>query len=149
MTIRTPKSVQADHREIRARLDEAERVGGRTGAAAARLLQRLRPHFEKEEIFALPPLALLEDLAEGGQPADADAAIGMAERLRQEHAGMLRDHASIVEAIAELRDAATQEKRPQAIELADALTLHGRLEEEILYPAAILVGEFLKLKRSR
>jgi Hemerythrin HHE cation binding domain len=149
MTIGVPRSIAADHKDLRARLEEVLRRGGRTGAAAGRLRERLRPHFEKEESFALPPLGLVEELADGGVPSDADAAIAMAERLRQERAGMLRDHASIVEALAVLRDAATEEKRPQAIELADALTLHGRLEEEILYPAAILVGEFLKLKRSR
>jgi hypothetical protein len=31
--------------------------------------------------------------------------------------------------------------------LCEKLKLHAQTEEEVLYPAAILIGEYLKLKR--
>jgi len=32
------------------------------------------------------------------------------------------------------------------VEFAENLKLHAKTEEEVMYPAAILVGEYLKLK---
>jgi hypothetical protein len=41
---------------------------------------------------------------------------------------------------------AIQEKQPGFARLAQKLILHAQGEEEVLYPAAILVGEVLKTK---
>lgn len=36
--------------------------------------------------------------------------------------------------------------KPQYAHFADKLRAHARVEEEVLYAAAILIGEYLKLK---
>jgi hypothetical protein len=62
---------------------------------------------------------------------------------------MLDEHASIVGALGALADAATRERKLEYAAFADELKLHAQTEEEVLYPAAILVGEYVKLRRGR
>jgi hypothetical protein len=45
-----------------------------------------------------------------------------------------------------LVNAAKEEKKIEYVRFAEKLTLHAQTEEEVLYPAAILIGEHLKLK---
>jgi hemerythrin superfamily protein len=42
--------------------------------------------------------------------------------------------------------AATEEKHDAYIQFATKIIAHAQNEEEMLYPAAILVGEYIKLK---
>ena len=49
-------------------------------------------------------------------------------------------------ALQTLVEAATQENKPQARQFAEKLKEHARVEEDVTYPAAILVGEYVKLK---
>jgi hypothetical protein len=42
--------------------------------------------------------------------------------------------------------AAKQENKSEYIHFAEKLKVHAQTEEEVLYPAAILVGKYLKLK---
>ena len=53
---------------------------------------------------------------------------------------MLAEHVKIRAAVDALRAAAKAEKAVEAERLADELALHAETEEEVLYPAAILVG---------
>jgi hypothetical protein len=43
-------------------------------------------------------------------------------------------------------EAAIQEKKMEHIAFAEKLMLHAQNEEEVSYPTAILIGEYLKLK---
>ncbi len=115
-----------------------------TGAAALRLEQVLAPHFQKEEELALPLLGLLAELARGELQPGAEAAIPLAERLKQELPGMLEEHRQIGVALEELRTAGTQDGSGPALRFVDKLGHHAREEEDVLYPAAILVGECIR-----
>ena len=70
----------------------------------------------------------------------------MTDRLKAQYEQMLADHELIVAAVRDLADAATQEGKREYAGLSEKLLLHLRTEEQLLYPAAILVGEYLKLK---
>ncbi len=59
---------------------------------------------------------------------------------------MLEEHRAIVGALQQLADVAIAEGKPEYAQLAERLKLHAQTEEEVLYPATILVGEYLKLK---
>jgi hypothetical protein len=142
-----PSSIQAEHKELHARLAKAASAGGRTGAAAREVEKLLAPHFGKEEQYAMPPLGLLSAVAAGNLPADKAAVIAMSERLKQDMPEMLREHKAIAVAVQRLRKASLEERKPEATQFADALAAHATEEEQILYPSAILVGEYLKLKR--
>lgn len=142
-----PSSIQAEHKELHARLASAIRSGGQTGAAAREVEKLLAPHFQKEELYAMPPLGLLSAVAAGRTPADAAGVIAMSDRLKQDMPEMLREHQAISVAVQRLRKAALDERKPEAAQFADALAAHATEEEQILYPSAILVGEYLRLKR--
>lgn len=141
-----PGAMVAEHRELHEELEKAVKSGGKTGDAAKVVEERLSVHFEKEEQFALPQLGLLAPLAQGKVTPDMKPAIELSDRLKAEMPKMLEEHKGIVEALENLEAAARAEKKPQALAFVETLSAHAENEEQVMYPAAILVGEYLKLK---
>jgi hypothetical protein len=94
----------------------------------------------------MPPLALLNDLAQGKASREMAEVLKMTDRLKAELPQMLAEHKAIVADLARLSDAAQTEGRPEFAHFAEKLILHATNEEQVLYPAAILVGEHLRLK---
>ena len=144
--IAIPQSLEAEHHEIHEALLEATRVHGRVGTAAKELAAVLDPHFERENQIALPPLGLLAPLAAGDTPAGLQEVLGMSDALRKELPRMLEEHKRIRAATEKLRTAAREEKAPRHEQLAETLAAHAQTEEEILYPAAILVGDIIRAR---
>ena len=144
--IAVPPSLVAEHHELHEMLAKVIALGGKTGEAARTVEQRLSEHFEKEEQYALPQLGLLKSLAAGGDTADRQKVIEMSDKLKADLPKMLDEHKGIVQALDALNEAGKSENKPEAIEFAAKLKLHAENEEDVLYPAAILVGEYLKLK---
>ena len=138
-----PAPVQEEHQAIHATLVQATRAPGRVGVAARRLAEVLHPHFVREEQIALPPLGLLRPLAAGENPAGMAEAAEMSATLRQEMPKMLEEHGAIRAAVADLAAAARADKAARFERLAEDLALHARTEEEVLYPATLLVGELV------
>jgi hemerythrin-like domain-containing protein len=62
---------------------------------------------------------------------------------------MLKEHENIVVALDALANAARQENKLAAQQFAEKLKQHAKTEEEVLYPAAILVGDYIELKLNR
>jgi hypothetical protein len=145
----TPASIEAEHEELHSELAAVGKMPGRTGAAARHVAELLHPHFVSEEEFALPPLALLRPLVDTGVAHEMRDIVAMTDRLKAEMPRMLDEHKAIVAALDELRAAATAERRPEGSRFAEKLTAHAQHEEEVLYPAAIIVGEYLKLTLPR
>jgi len=139
-----PKPLQAEHHELHARLVRATKEPGAVGAAAREVARLLHPHFVREEAFALPPLALLSELARGGVTADMAAVLPMTRRLNAELPTMLAEHRQIVDALEALRGAARAAGLLEHERFAEALVLHAQTEELVLYPAAILIGEHVE-----
>ena len=77
----------------------------------------------------------------------AREAATLAEKLRANYEQMLDEHRQLVASLKELEAAATAENQPRAAQFARALALHAQNEEQVLYPAALLVGEYLKLRQ--
>ena len=142
-----PSSITAEHEELHAHLAKILKLGGRTGTAAMKVEKILDSHFAKETQFAMPPLGLLSGLASGKIPGNVENVIAMTDRLKAEMPAMLREHKEIVAVLQFLRIAAQDECKNDAVQFADALIAHATQEEQILYPSALLVGEYLKLKR--
>lgn len=148
MTPSIPQPLKAEHDDLHEALVRAIRAGGRTGEAARAVAGALHPHFLKEEEYALPPLGLLARVARGEDVSGAaEAAIAMAERLTAELPDMLGEHGRIVATLGALVEAARAEGHPEHVRFAEELILHARTEEEVLYPATILLGEYLKAGR--
>ena len=97
-------------------------------------------------VGAIPPLLLLPRLARGEFTSDMEGILAQTEVLKTELPRMLEEHQSIVSALRKLLQAATADGLVGYARLAQKLILHAQTEEELLYPASILVGEYLKLK---
>ena len=144
-----PRPLKLEHEELHAALVQATKTGGKTGAAAKAVAKVLHHHFVKEEEFALPPIGLLSLLARGKIDKKMLGVLAMTDRLKAELGQMLHEHKAVVAALKKLVAAAKKEKLPEHARFAEKLMLHAQTEEEVLYPAAILIGDFLKLKFDR
>ena len=149
MEMKIPPSLKHEHGEMRASLEIAQKAAGKSGEAAREVARLLVPHFKKEEEYALPPLDALAVLAGGGVPENPEAIIAKADRLRYELAEMLREHQAIAKALEDLYDVATDDARPELARFARKLLLHAQMEEQVYYPATLMVGEYLKLRTAK
>ena len=141
-----PGSIRLEHDEIHAALDRATREPGPVGEAARSLAKVLHSHFEREEQIALPPLGLLAPLARGEFTPEMLDVLPMTDSLRAELPGMLSEHVAIRSATAKLDEVARAHGNLSVVRLAEELALHARSEEEILYPAAVLVGDLVRAR---
>ena len=105
----------------------------------------LSPHFQNEEAYALPPLSLLPYLVLGGKTPDLVVAVEMASQLRADLGKMLQEHKEMAIPLKVLTESTKEEGKVEHVRLAEKIMLHARTEEEVFYPASILVGEYLKL----
>jgi hypothetical protein len=137
-----------EHEELHEELAQATQVTGKLGEAAKNVAAILGPHFRKEEEYALPPLGLLSLLAGGEIRPDMKEALPMTDRLKVDLPHMLEEHKAIVAALKHLIEEARKVRMPEYAHFAEKLTLHASNEEEVLYPAALLVGEYIKLKNT-
>jgi hypothetical protein len=133
-----------EHHELHEELARATREPGPVGEAARGVAKVLHPHFVREEEFAMPPLGALAALARGEKVADAATVIAQARRVADELPQMLAEHRQIVVALERLQEAAIAAGKPEHAHFAEKLKLHAQTEEEVLYPAAILVGRALE-----
>jgi Hemerythrin HHE cation binding domain len=146
--IEIPNSIQAEHAAIHSALVEATQALGRVGVAAKELAEVLHPHFVREEQIALLPLGLLAPLAAGTAVPGAvlSEALTMTDALRSELPRMLEEHKRIRSAVEKLHSAARAEQATRYEQLAEQLALHAQTEEEVLYPAAVLVGDIIRAR---
>jgi hypothetical protein len=146
MEMKIPPSLKHEHGEMRASLEHSAKAAGKCGEAAREVARLLVPHFKKEEEYALPPLDALAVLAGGGVPEHPEAIIAKADRLKHELAEMLREHQVIAKALEHLYETANGDERTELARFARKLLLHAQMEEQIYYPASLMVGEYLKLR---
>jgi len=135
-----PPAMKAEHDVIHQRLARATAAPGRTGEAARVLVEILHPHFVREEQIALPPLGLLAPLARGEITPEMATVLSMTDSLRAELPRMLKEHKDIHAAAARMAEAARMESNAEVEDLAKILAAHAEAEEQLFYPAAVLVG---------
>lgn len=148
MSIAIPQTVKMEHEELHAELQAIMNMPGKIGVAAHAVAHVLHPHFVKEEIYALPPLGLLADLAAGKYDPSMNAVLTMTDRLRAELPIMLEEHKQIVVALRVLVNVARAAKKLEVARFAERLIVHAHTEEEVMYPAALMVGEIVRMRIS-
>ena len=147
--IQTPATIASEHHALHEMLARAARESGPVGVAAKELEAALAPHFKREEEIATPPLGLLPALAKGAVTAEMKAVLPLTRALERELPQMLREHEAIRAAAGKFRSAAVAAGRSEYVRFSDELAAHARQEEEILYPAAILVGRYVAAREAR
>jgi len=142
MPLRVPDSLKNSHDALHVGLKRAMREPGRTGEAARRVMQVMDGHMLREEKFALRPLGLLKELGRGETPSDLAEAARMVQGLKSEMPQMVGEHRQIAELLRELAREAEAEGKPDYVQLAEDMIVHAQMEEDVLYPAALLIGEY-------
>ena len=145
MEFQIPPPLKSEHEELHAELTEIIRAGGQIGEAAQAVAEALHPHFVKEEESALPPLGLLRLLAKGKVSSEMREVLSMTDRLKRELPQMLQEHKAIVAKLEDLIELAKREGRMEPARFAKKLILHAQTEEEVLYPASLLIGDYLRV----
>ena len=141
--MRIPASIRLEHESLHRELADVSLETGKVGDAARNLAQLMHPHFLREDEYAMPPLGLLARLARNEVSPDMAEALPLIARLKEELPLMIDEHRAIKGALAQLEAVAAEEGKTEIVDFAQRLALHARTEEEIFYPAAILVGEIL------
>lgn len=142
--------MKIEHDELHDMLRKATKEPGELGAAALTVAKLMHPHFVKEEEYALPPLGLLRSLLDGNVTPEMAEVLSLTDKLKAELPQMLAEHKLIVIALEELSAAAERAGKSAYVDFSKALTLHAQTEEEVAYPTAILIGDYVREKlRSR
>lgn len=146
MDFRIPGSLKLEHEELYEQLKRASTQTGKIGDAAKLAFRAFQPHIKKEEEFAFPPLDLLPSLADGIVTTELTEVMKLSDRMRAQLHEMLREHELITQYLQELNDIANKEDKPEYASLAKRIMRHLDLEEQVLYPAAQLIGDYVRLR---
>jgi len=144
-----PSSIKNEHEYLLQQMHKLTLSRDSTGRIALKLDSLLQHHFQEEEDFVLPPLGHLSSLASGEIPERSIEVIQLTEKLKSQLNHMSAEHQLIKAWLGELKQAAVLDNHPQVIEFEKAVHNHATTEEEVYFPASILVGEYLKLRRNR
>jgi hemerythrin superfamily protein len=138
------KSIQSEHNELLSIIHTMTAYPDSAGIIARKTEELLRHHFEEEENYALIPLSYLHAVNSGNIPENSDDIIRMSEYLVTQQGHLNVEHQLISAYIKELIAAANPAQHTAVKSFADRVKQHASAEEEIYFPAAILVGEHLK-----
>lgn len=144
MNPQTPKALLDGHKKLFKDIDDIISLGGNIGENAKLLVDIARPHFKKEEEYALPPLGILSALSKGSWELESAAATEMADILEAQLLEMKKDHGVIRKILENLKMQAEKENNQKVSQFVDDLKLHIEVEEQVLYPTTILIGSYLK-----
>jgi hypothetical protein len=141
-----PVPLRMDQNEICVALEQAMLAGGKTASAAKELREVLQPHLLREEEHLLQLLGLLVPLAQGQISSTMRNIPSKTEHLKTRMFEIVREHAAIIQAARKLLRAANSERKLKLAEFTEHLMLRAWTDEVVFYPAAVLIGEYLKLK---
>jgi hypothetical protein len=141
-----PISLLEEHAELHTAFETASRLPGETGAAARRVVALRRPHVEREQRIAYPLLRLLPMLEQGKTEPWMRELLPLADELRAALPTLKLEHKAIREALTRMRTEAWAEGHPEYAFLAQRLWHHLHVEEEILFPAALVTAECVRAR---
>ena len=141
---RAPKSLQLSHDEVRAGFVRATMGGGPIAAAAKRLAKISLPHFDGEEKFVFPVLGLLPDLKNGFVQQEMADLLPLIADFRTRFDSLEKQHESIRSAIENLLEASHRSNNREVAKFAYNLRIHERIEDEVIFPAVMLIGNYLR-----
>ena len=144
-----PASLQHTHAEILAQLHQFTLIKDKSNPVALKLEELMLHHFKEEEDYIFPALGLLPLLANGQLPKETKNVQLLTEKAKSMMDHMSAEHQLITAYIGELKQASAAENLPAIIEFEKAVSQHAKSEEEVYFPAAIMVGEYLKLKTAQ
>lgn len=142
-----PSSIKKEHESLLGQVHQITLFPDSTGLNAKKLEELMLHHFMEEENYVLPPLGLLPSLSNGQLPEQTNNILLLTEKLKSQMTHLSVEHQMIKAYMDELKQAAAKDNHPEVIEFEKELHKHANIEEEVLFPSAILIGEYLKLTR--
>ncbi len=147
--LQVPQSVRFQHEQIMSRLEHfAQSKDPDLSAAAQKAAAFLKEHYAREESFVLVPLGLLPLIAKREVSNDMEPAIAMADRTRSALPEFESDHIKITSLMNELIDVGKKKKDQELVRLATRVAAQSLNDVEVNQPAAILVGDYIRLRLS-
>jgi len=144
-----PSAMHHEFQQIREDLEGMSQVPGRLGSATRQLDVMLETHFARQEALVLPPLGLLAPLSRGAISEEMSGMLPFTDRLRRELPRLLDEHLRIARAFDEVATLARLAGRPELARLTRQVQTYALLREQVIYPAAILAGDTVRLRLGR
>jgi hypothetical protein len=141
-----PSAIKKEHTDLLAQIKKIASYGDSTGIVARNLQEIMRHHFQEEEDFVLPTLSLLPLLASGDTYEQHGDILPLIQKFKAQLTHMNAEHQMIKAYMADLKQVGVKENHPEILEFEEALQNHAAIEEEIFFPAVILIGAYLNLK---
>jgi hypothetical protein len=141
-----PPSLAAEHAETMDRLQLLAARPGEVGAVARKALDVFRQHAERERDYIMPPLTLLPQLAEGKVTPDMAWALAMADRVKADREKIFEEHTMVTDIANALLAAGQRAHDAEAVEFAKAAVTDSLNDIEILEPAVVMIGDYLRAK---
>ena len=144
-----PSSIKETHANLLEQIHKMTLYEDSSSQIALKLEDLMKHHFQEEEDLILPILGLLPSLANEQIPEQIDDMILLSKNVRSQMDHMSAEHQLINAYIGELKEAADKKNLPEIIEFENEIIQHAISEEEVFYPTAILVGEYLELRSAK
>ena len=141
-----PSSIKREHESLLSRIKNQAISRDSSGILARQISETMSHHFKEEEEYVFPLLGILPMLAKGEVPGESQKLIGMMNHFTENSGHMIAEHQIIGVQLYELQRVSHDAGMKKFIEDVQA---HAKMEEEILFPAAILAGEYLKIKTGK
>lgn len=143
-TMQTPQSLATEHRELHDFLLAPRKKVANLGVRQRSWRKPWRPISGARRRLPHRRSGYFRNLPESRATAEMRAVLPMTDALERELPQMLREHDDIRAAAKRFRAEAAKAGRDEYVRFTDGLAAHAREEEEILYPAAVLVGRYVK-----
>ncbi len=137
-------ALKQDHDELRAELAKATTESGELGNVARQVAKLCLPHFEVEEQIVFPLFLTAGNVAAEEALAGIDGIHDRVNRFNEQRESLGKQHHAVSRAIDSLWEIACEEGNDAVIGLAENLKNHEAMEEEVLYPAVLLLIRYVK-----
>lgn len=146
MKPKVPASVGEEYESMYKSLKDAINVPGNVGLMAKDAFRLFQPHYNKDYEYALPPLKFLPTIAGENLTGEIEKISNMTARLKRELPHLRQETENITRALEKLADVALREDKLEYHRLARGFIRFLQREDQVLYPAAILIGDLITAK---
>ena len=138
-----PQALRIEQKETLEQLTALAARPAPVGPAAKDALALLQKHYAREREFILPPLTLLLPMSEGKVTPDMRWAIPMTDRVRAEQEQIYVEHATMIDELNLLLEAARTANDADGIDFAQTAAADSLNDLELLVPMVLVIGDYL------
>jgi hypothetical protein len=140
-----PSGIKKEHESLLQQIQALAAYQDSTGVRARKLQELMIHHFKEEETYVLPQLGLLDALTRDEMPEETQKIIQLSEQFRSQRTHISAEHQMIKAHLGEMAIAAKSDSHYINTFLKE-IERHAALEEEVFFPASILVGDYITMK---